>query len=318
MNWYYVDAGKQAGPVDDAGLYALAAGGRITNETLVWSEGMADWQPFGNIRHGLVVMPPEPGAAPAGVTEQDVLGREYRIDIGSAMDRGWKTFTGNAGTTIGTLLLVGIVFLVGLVISAVFARIIPFSNLVINFFFAGPLMAGFTWFSLKLVRGEPAGVGDGFAGFTTNYWQLVLFGMVQLAINFVCLLPLGIVIVVTGIGALIMGHHTAQDLAAGVVAGLVFGGALAFCLLLFINTLWTYVILLIMDKNYGFWAAMQLSARMVIRRWWMTFLFTLVAFLLYMLGALLCGVGVLATGPLLINMLAILYDDNFRDLEAQR
>ncbi len=45
MNWYYVDAGQQAGPVDDAQLADLARRGKIQAETLVWREGMSNWQP---------------------------------------------------------------------------------------------------------------------------------------------------------------------------------------------------------------------------------------------------------------------------------
>jgi uncharacterized RDD family membrane protein YckC len=46
MTWYYVEAGQQQGPVDEATLNNLAATGRITPETLVWKEGMANWQPY--------------------------------------------------------------------------------------------------------------------------------------------------------------------------------------------------------------------------------------------------------------------------------
>jgi uncharacterized RDD family membrane protein YckC len=51
MNWYYVDAaGQQAGPVDDAGLEALRSSGTINSETLVWNEGMANWQPYREVQ----------------------------------------------------------------------------------------------------------------------------------------------------------------------------------------------------------------------------------------------------------------------------
>src|SRR6266850_4833742 len=50
MNWYYVNAGQQAGPVDEAQLDALRSSGQINAETLVWREGMANWQPYGEAR----------------------------------------------------------------------------------------------------------------------------------------------------------------------------------------------------------------------------------------------------------------------------
>ena len=60
MNWYYVNAGQQAGPVDEAQLDALRSSGQIEAETLVWREGMANWQPYREAR------PSGAPGAPAG------------------------------------------------------------------------------------------------------------------------------------------------------------------------------------------------------------------------------------------------------------
>jgi uncharacterized RDD family membrane protein YckC len=49
MNWFYVSAGQQAGPVDDAQLESLARTGQIQMDTLVWREGMAEWQPYSTV-----------------------------------------------------------------------------------------------------------------------------------------------------------------------------------------------------------------------------------------------------------------------------
>ncbi|HYG21846.1 MAG TPA: RDD family protein [Verrucomicrobiae bacterium] len=65
MNWYYVDQGKQAGPVDDLQLDALRASGRITDATLVWKEGMGNWAPYRQAR--------QPGGAPAPATSGAAL-----------------------------------------------------------------------------------------------------------------------------------------------------------------------------------------------------------------------------------------------------
>jgi uncharacterized RDD family membrane protein YckC len=50
MNWYYVEAGQQAGPVDDAQLAELVRSGRIQPDTLVWREGMTDWLPYQTVQ----------------------------------------------------------------------------------------------------------------------------------------------------------------------------------------------------------------------------------------------------------------------------
>ena len=44
MNWYYVINGQQAGPATDAQLDELLRSGKISPDTLVWREGMANWQ----------------------------------------------------------------------------------------------------------------------------------------------------------------------------------------------------------------------------------------------------------------------------------
>jgi len=46
MNWHYVNQGQQAGPVTEEELLTLVRAGKISEETLVWREGMQNWTPF--------------------------------------------------------------------------------------------------------------------------------------------------------------------------------------------------------------------------------------------------------------------------------
>ena len=46
MNWFYAIGGQQHGPVDDGQLDALIAASTVNPETLVWREGLANWQPL--------------------------------------------------------------------------------------------------------------------------------------------------------------------------------------------------------------------------------------------------------------------------------
>ena len=66
MNWYYVEAGRQAGPVDEAGLSALVASGKIRADTLVWREGMANWQAYHEIQPSIPGAPAASGGSSAG------------------------------------------------------------------------------------------------------------------------------------------------------------------------------------------------------------------------------------------------------------
>lgn len=58
MNWYYVENGERKGPVQDSGLGTLVEQGAIGEETLVWHEGMPDWQPYRELLAGAPAAPP--------------------------------------------------------------------------------------------------------------------------------------------------------------------------------------------------------------------------------------------------------------------
>jgi uncharacterized RDD family membrane protein YckC len=60
MSWYYADAGRQVGPVEETALDDLVRAGVVRDDTLVWRDGMANWQP-----HGAVRGPKPPAPMPA-------------------------------------------------------------------------------------------------------------------------------------------------------------------------------------------------------------------------------------------------------------
>lgn len=68
--WYYADAaGVQQGPVDAEALLARYAAAEVTPATLVWREGLADWQPLSAVAAELGLaeadLPTAPVPAPA-------------------------------------------------------------------------------------------------------------------------------------------------------------------------------------------------------------------------------------------------------------
>ena len=74
VDWFYVQNGKQIGPVPVAQFGDLVRSGRITAGTLVWREGLVNWRPLGSI--GVTssspplqsASPPLPGAWPLVLT----------------------------------------------------------------------------------------------------------------------------------------------------------------------------------------------------------------------------------------------------------
>ncbi len=50
MNWYYAINGQRQGPVQQQELERLVSTGVITEQTLIWREGMTDWKSYGDVR----------------------------------------------------------------------------------------------------------------------------------------------------------------------------------------------------------------------------------------------------------------------------
>jgi hypothetical protein len=374
MNWYYAAGGQQQGPIDDAQFDALINVGTITPDTLVWRDGMANWQPLREVRPSAPApsaIPPvvgtvpvagsEPGAArgivccecgksfpldqvikyenryvcatckpvflqrltegaslasagAASLSEHEVLEGEYRIEIGECLERAWKVFTENAGLIIGASLVAFVVLAGCWVIATLAGLAVPGANTFLSFFFTGPLAGGYAWFFLKLARREEATVADAFFGFTHRFVPLMLTSLVQGLINMACMLPLIGLGVGFGIFGVMRRGGPPPSFTAGLSIGMVLAMIAGIIALIYINTLWMHSILLVVDKNYQFWRAMQLSRKMVNKRWWMTFLFLVVAGIIWMAGGFACMVGLLITTPLYFAMKVFLYDDNFRKL----
>lgn len=65
MEWYYADQDRRVGPVADEEFHALVASGAVTDATMVWQNGMADWAAYGTVAGEAR---PSPEGAPGYVT----------------------------------------------------------------------------------------------------------------------------------------------------------------------------------------------------------------------------------------------------------
>lgn len=64
MKWYYADAGRQIGPVEEVQLDELLRTGTIRDDTLVWREGLPNWQPHSAVRGPAKPIPIPAAAVP--------------------------------------------------------------------------------------------------------------------------------------------------------------------------------------------------------------------------------------------------------------
>ncbi len=254
------------------------------------------------------------GAAPLRqpgrpVTPGEVLARDYQVDIGSCASRGHTLITSNYG------LLLAAVIVVGLIMAA--ASMIPLLNLIVPLFLTGPLAGGLYRLYLARLRGQPADFGVAFSGFSSGYWQLVLCQLFPALLGFAIMIPMAMIM---GPAAIFLGR-------ANVTSGAMATGALAISaatLMLIVMILWIYfytswyfALRLVADKGFQFWPALQLSRSVVGKHWWGVFWFSIVSGVLMLLGAMVCLVGLLYTGPLYVAMSSYLYEDIFGDLAPQ-
>jgi len=82
MQWYYVENGQQAGPVEDDVLASLVRGGRIDPQTLIWNATMANWEPYGQVMARLSGGGGAPVAGAGGVATQ--ANAAYCVECGRA------------------------------------------------------------------------------------------------------------------------------------------------------------------------------------------------------------------------------------------
>ncbi len=80
MDWYYGEAGKQIGPIDEASFDALVGAGIIRDETLVWRAGLPAWQKYQTIRPAPPLPPPLIAADGAAVRFCSECGKPYPPD----------------------------------------------------------------------------------------------------------------------------------------------------------------------------------------------------------------------------------------------
>jgi hypothetical protein len=238
---------KQYGPVSTDEVRAWIAEGRLSAQSLIWAEGNADWKPLGSFPEFADALrakaappfPPaalSPGMAPA--YEAQIFAVPPQLRIVQCLERSWALWKSNFPLISGACLLYGAISL---------CQIIPGVSL-IYFIFKGVFDGGLNLVFIRRIRGQPAVVGDVFAGFNIAFAQLLLAG------------------VVSGILTMI--------------------GAICCCLFpgIYLFIAWTFGVALVIDKKLEFWSALELSRKVVTRVWFQMFGLTILAFLPFLVG----------------------------------
>jgi uncharacterized RDD family membrane protein YckC len=98
MAWFYADGGRQVGPLEDAALDELVRTGVVRDDTLVWREGMPNWQPLSVARPRVtppvaVSMPPAAQSVPPAATPMEATG--FCSNCGRPLQPGQTVRVGN-------------------------------------------------------------------------------------------------------------------------------------------------------------------------------------------------------------------------------
>ncbi|MBW8864611.1 MAG: DUF975 family protein [Verrucomicrobia bacterium] len=365
--WYYIEEGQQRGPVADADMGALLAGGKINSETMVWREGMANWQPWREVQPKAEAPPtispqvfptigasagagqvtcsqcggsfPESeiirysgsavcagckpaflqrlregsftgGSTTAGwVSEAQVRERDYDHEVGEYFSKAWQLFKSDAGGLIGATVVVGLCLIV--------ANIIPYLGTITGIIFSGPLMGGLFFFYLKKIRSEEASMGDAFSGFGPRFGQMLLAKFIPGLLAGLALVPVAIIAVLLFVFSA-QGAHASGGSGSLMSVPVIIAGVLVLaglCVMVYLQYCWMFTLWLVADKEMTFWPAMSLSRAVVRKHWWQTFWLGIVTGLLVLLGALLCGLGLLVTGPVCLAMWAYAFERLFGDMQ---
>jgi hypothetical protein len=254
---------KEYGPVTADQINAWILEGRANGQTLVQIEGSAEWKALSSFPEFTAVLatkfpgPPLVESADPGAIAGAVLTRDIELNIGSCLSRGWTLFLNNLGLFLGASLLL-------LLIKFALA-FVPIIGSLAFFIIFGALYGGFFLVFLKRVRGEPAGIGEIFAGFGPDFVQFMLAGIVIAVLTFIgwllCVLP-GIYLAVA----------------------------------------WKFSLALVADKRLEFWGAMETSRRVITRYWFHIFGMLIIAYLpliLFMCYSILHTISVMV--PFFMN-----------------
>ena len=165
--------------------------------------------------------------------------------------------------------IVGVSFVV--IVIMVVAGAIPFLGYLVSLLLSGVFYGGLYFYYLKKIRGQPAELGDAFSGFSLALGPLVLTTLLVTLltmVGFVCLILPGIYLAVS----------------------------------------YSFAYLLVIDRKMEFWAAMEVSRRVITAQWWRMLGLLILGFIIAVLGVLGLFVGLFITVPIFIGALVYAYE----------
>lgn len=339
MNWYYEKNGSQQGPVPVEELLRLLETHEITNTTLVWREGQGDWVelskagvlsgpggeemavcahsgavrpksemiPYGDLwispEHRDVFVENLMAGKDYGGNREGFIPDDYTVPLGDILSRAWTSLSADFWPNVGVSALVIIMYGV--------ASNIPYLGALAGFFQV-PLYTGLYWYFLQKIRGRFSDISLIFAGFSRQFLQLFLVGLLVMAITLAALVPGGIAF---GFGYYMMQKGTSGEaLGVGLAIG---GGILMFLPMMYLQVVFMFSSVLCIDRQMNAWPSVVTSVRVANKHWFACFLFVFVMGLIAMAGVLALCLGIFVAVPLIFLATVHLYEHIFGGRRAE-
>jgi len=276
------------------------AEGRLNEQSMMKAESDAEFRTlstFPEFADAFGPQTPMPDAPPAFAASAYWQERDYELDIGGCISRGWELVKNNFWPSVGITALVVVIIAAVNQLFGLFTRPAINSMIVQHQFSAGGIFtvllvtvisapvytvftAGLFKYYLRLIRGESATIGDAFSGFGPSLGQLVLLSLVQMVL-------------------ILIGY--------------------ALCLIpgIYLAVAWYFSIPLVIDKRMNFWEALKLSRQLVSKHWFIVFAFMIVYGLLVVSGIIACCIGIFVTMPIGFAALMYAYETIFSESGPQ-
>jgi hypothetical protein len=204
------------------------------------------------------------------------------------------------------LSLVGVTCLMMIIQMAI--GFVPVLGSLSGVLLSGVFNGGLYYYYLGKMRGQPRDIGDIFAGFSKAFVPLMLANLIMTLIFFVVLMPFfGPFFFVIGKAVLSGGLQPGElPPMSGAAIGFMVLGLIP---LLYLSISWLFTFMLVIDRGLGPWTAMEVSRRVIGRRWFSMLVLVICATILGMLGLLGLFIGVIFTLPLIFGSVLYAYED---------
>jgi uncharacterized membrane protein len=266
---------KEYGPVGAEQIRRWVQEGRANADTQVQLEGQSDWRPLSAFPEFAAALgaqaqvastPPTNPTVSAQAVIDPALSSATTLDVGSCFGRSWALLQKHFWLVVGACAIVHLI--------SIALGFVPYVGWPVQIVLSGVLSGGVYALFLKLVRGQPAVLGDVFTGFQLATVPLMLTGAIAFiltCIGFVfCIVP-GVYLLVS----------------------------------------WLFALPLVIDKRLDFWPAMETSRQVVGKQWWLVLALGFLCLLSLLAGMLACIIGVFIALPFAYGAIAYAYADMF-------